>query len=78
KEFQLHRDHFQSIRKQLTDSEIQNVGNELKIAFNKLEDTSSTIQQIPTLLYICGTRVEYNHDQMRSFDLAKAVNCQRL
>ncbi|CAF4809316.1 unnamed protein product [Rotaria sp. Silwood1] len=52
KEFQLHRDHFQSIRKQLTDSEIQTVGNELKIAFNKLEDTSSIIQQIPTLLYI--------------------------
>ncbi|CAF3932964.1 unnamed protein product [Rotaria sp. Silwood2] len=78
KEFQLNRDNFQSIRKQLSNSEIQNVDNELKIAFNKLEHTSNTIQQIHTLLYIRGAHLECNEDQMRSFDLVRAINCQML
>ncbi|CAF0882332.1 unnamed protein product [Rotaria sordida] len=77
KEFQLNQDHFQSIRKQLTDNEIQNVDNELKIAFNKLEHTSNTIQQIHSLIYIRGARLECDDDnQMRSFDLAKAISRQ--
>ncbi|CAF1271294.1 unnamed protein product [Adineta steineri] len=75
KEFQLKQDHFQAIRKQLTDSEIQKVDNELETALNKFEQTSNKIQEILSLLYTRGARFECGPHEWGPYVLRNAFNC---
>ncbi|CAF1044051.1 unnamed protein product [Adineta steineri] len=75
KEFQLKQDHFQAIRKQLPNSEIQKVDNELETALNKFEQTSNKIQEILSLLYTRGARFECGPHEWGPYVLRNAFNC---